>query len=68
MYEVDITTTYNVIHIAVDDMDELAEVLSMPYVISYTSRMVEDTEYMKMKNPDSKVLVKKRSSKNEKDR
>lgn len=68
MYEVDITTRFNVINIAVDDMSELDEVLSMPYVISYTSRMVTETDYKKLNKPDHKVLVKRRSSNNEKDR
>lgn len=48
--EVSIKTIYNNIHLTVDSLDEISEILSQPYVISYDYKKVETSNYKKLKN------------------
>lgn len=50
MYDLEIRTKFNVIHISVEKWKDIKEVLSMPYVLSY--------ERHKVKKPKYKVLNK----------
>lgn len=45
MYDLEIRTKYITIHISVEKLKDIKEVLSMPYVISYEKRKVNKPKY-----------------------
>ncbi len=55
MYDLEIRTKYITIHISVEKLKEIKEVLLMPYVLSY--------EIIKVENPKYKVLKKSANKK-----
>ena len=54
MHDLVIKTKFNTIHISVDKLEDIAEVLSMPYVISYEEHEVEKPKYKVLKKQKKK--------------
>ena len=49
MYDLEIKTKYNTIHISVEKWKDIKEVLSMPYVLSYERHKVKKPKYKVLK-------------------
>lgn len=49
MYDLEIKTKYNTIHISIEKLKDIKEVLLMPYVLSYEIRKVEKPKYKALK-------------------
>lgn len=49
MYDVEIKTKFNTIHISVEKLEDLEEILSMPYVISYKKKETNQCNYKILK-------------------
>ena len=49
MFDVEIKTNFNTIHISVEKMEDLEEILSMPYVISYKKKGTDQCNYKILK-------------------
>ena len=49
MYDLEIKTKHNTIHISVEKLKDIKEVLLMPYVLSYEIRKVEKPKYKALK-------------------
>lgn len=45
MYDLEIKTKYNTIHISVEKLKDIKEVLSMPYVLSYERHRTSKAKY-----------------------
>ena len=45
MYDLEIKTKYNTIHISIEKLKDIKEVLSMPYVLSYQKHKVKKPKY-----------------------
>lgn len=50
VYEVEIKTVYNTIHLSVDSLDDISEILEQPYVVKYNYKIVENSSYKKITN------------------
>ena len=49
MYNLEIRTKYNTIHISVEKLRDIKEVLSMPYVLSYKKSKSVQPKYKTLK-------------------
>lgn len=49
MYDLEIRTKYNTIHISVQKLKDIKEVLSMPYVLSYNKNRTNKPKYKVLK-------------------
>lgn len=56
MYDLEIKTKYITIHISVEKLKDIKEVLSMPYVLSYEIKKVEKPKYKILNKSSDKCL------------
>lgn len=54
MYDLEIKTKHNTIHISVNQLKEIKEVLLMPYVLSYEVHRVEKPKYKMLRRTDTR--------------
>ena len=52
MYDLEIKTKFNTIHISVEQLKEIKEVLSMPYVLNYEVHRVNKPKYKVLRRKD----------------
>jgi hypothetical protein len=50
IYEIEIKTLYNVIHISANSLNDILEILNQPYVIEYNYKIVNESKYPKLRN------------------
>ena len=59
MYDLEIKTKHNTIHISVEKWKDIKEVLSMSYVLSYEIRKCEKPKYKILNKSSDKCLKQK---------
>ena len=52
--EVNIKTIYNDIHISIDSLDDISEIVSQPYVTEWSYKKVNKSNYKKLQNINHK--------------
>ena len=50
MIDIIIKTIYNEIHLSIDSLDDVTEILNQPYVVNYNYKYVSEPSYKKLKN------------------
>ena len=50
MIDIIIKTIYNEIHLSIDSLDDVTEILNQPYVVNYNYKYVSEPSYKKLKH------------------